>query len=228
MGVLARRGKLVNAEVLTLRLPAARQSVGLLPLGEAAPSVMNDQTAIGVDEPTPCGEEAERRAVFDAALVEHRAELHAFLVRQVGDRDAAADLTQEALSRMMTYRDAPDIASPKLLLFRVAHNLVAEFRRQQYRHRTAAHVQLSDAGPLPKEEPPVEAIVDARRAIEVLVKRTLLALPPRCALAFMLNRFDGLSYPQVAQRMGISVKMVEKHIARALVACRDAVGDRDF
>jgi hypothetical protein len=28
--------------------------------------------------------------------------------------------------------------------------------------------------------------------------------------------------------MGISVKMVEKHITRALVACRLAVGDRDF
>jgi RNA polymerase sigma-70 factor (ECF subfamily) len=44
----------------------------------------------------------------------------------------------------------------------------------------------------------------------------------------MLSRFDGLTYPQVADKMGISVKMVEKHITRALVACRLAVGDRDF
>ncbi|MCO7486967.1 hypothetical protein [Stenotrophomonas maltophilia] len=54
---------------------------------------MNDPTATGVDKPTPCVEAVELRAVFDAALIEHRAELNAFLVRQVGDREAAADLT---------------------------------------------------------------------------------------------------------------------------------------
>jgi len=37
-----------------------------------------------------------------------------------------------------------------------------------------------------------------------------------------------MSYPQIADQMGISVKMVEKHITKALVACRAAVGDRDF
>lgn len=93
MGVLARWGKLVNAEVLALKLPAARQSVGASSPGGSAPSVMNDPTATGVDKPTPCVEAVELRAVFDAALIEHRAELNAFLVRQVGDREAAADLT---------------------------------------------------------------------------------------------------------------------------------------
>lgn len=41
----------------------------------------------------------------------------------------------------------------------------------------------------------------------------------------MLNRIDGLTYPEVAAVMGISVKMVEKHISRALAASRAAVGE---
>jgi RNA polymerase sigma-70 factor (ECF subfamily) len=74
----------------------------------------------------------------------------------------------------------------------------------------------------------VEAIADTHQAIDRLFTEAIAKLPPKCRLAFMLSRFDGLTYPQVAAKMGISVKMVEKHITRALIACRLAVGDRNF
>ena len=39
------------------------------------------------------------------------------------------------------------------------------------------------------------------------------------------RRVEGLSNAEVAQRCGISVKMVEKHLAKAIVQCRVEVGD---
>nr|WP_258077542.1 sigma factor-like helix-turn-helix DNA-binding protein [Xanthomonas arboricola] len=69
----------------------------------------------------------------------------------------------------------------------------------------------------------VDQIADARRILQHLHTHTLPALPPRCRQAFILNRIDGLTYPQVAAAMDISIKMVEKHISRALAACRAAV-----
>lgn len=176
----------------------------------------------------PPDEEAPSRPGFDAALVDLRVDLFAYLFRQLGDRETAADLTQEAMLRMMKYRDAPGVDGHRYLLFHIARNLVFEHRRTQGRRHAAQHVSIDDVAPLHAGQPSVESIVDARMAIERLIKRVILRLPPKCALAFALNRVHGLSYPQIAKEMKISVKAVEKHIARALVACRAEVGDRDF
>jgi RNA polymerase sigma-70 factor (ECF subfamily) len=180
------------------------------------------------DERIPLDEEDGIRVGFDTTLGELRGEVFVFLCRRLGDREVAADLTQEALLRMLKYRDAPGIEDRRAMLFRIVHNLVLEYRRARYRHHAAQHVTLDDAGPLRMDQPSVEVITDARQTLDRLLTHTIAELPPKCRLAFMLNRFDGLTYPQVAARMRISVKMVEKHITRALVACRLTVGDRDF
>jgi RNA polymerase sigma-70 factor (ECF subfamily) len=137
-------------------------------------------------------------------------------------------LVQETFFRMMKYRDATDIEDRRLMLFRIANNLVIEYHRTRQRHHTSDHFTYDELGPLQAEQPAVESIVDTRNAINLLLKQTIIALPTKCRIAFMLSRFDGLSYPQIAERMGVSVKMVEKHITKALLACRAAVGDRDF
>lgn len=175
----------------------------------------------------PPDEEASECAPFDTALAELRADVLGYLHGQLRDRDTAADLTQEALLRMMRYREVP-AAERRYLLFHIARNLLVEHRRTQFRHHASQHVSLDAVAPLQAHQAPVEAIVDARMAIERLVKRVITQLPPKCALAFAMNRIDGLTYPQIAKEMGISEKMVEKHIARALKACRAEVGDRDF
>ena len=41
-------------------------------------------------------------------------------------------------------------------------------------------------------------------------------LPEKCRLVFILNRFEELSYKEVAERLGISVKTVENQMSKAL------------
>jgi RNA polymerase sigma factor (sigma-70 family) len=64
-----------------------------------------------------------------------------------------------------------------------------------------------------------EAVLASNQSVEALLA-TIELLPLRCREAFMLHKFDGLSHAEVAQRMGISRKMVEQHMALALQACR--------
>lgn len=48
-------------------------------------------------------------------------------------------------------------------------------------------------------------------------------LPEKCRLVFILNRFEQLSYKEVAAKMGISVKTVENQMSKALRILREAM-----
>jgi RNA polymerase sigma-70 factor (ECF subfamily) len=57
------------------------------------------------------------------------------------------------------------------------------------------------------------------------LSKAILELPPKCQRVYLLKRTHDLSHAQIAERCGISVKMVEKHLATALAQLRRKVGD---
>src|SRR3546814_10578336 len=75
------------------------------------------------------------------------------------------------------------------------------------------------------ELPGLERQWQARRSLQTL-EAAVEQLPDKCRTVFLLSRIEGLSNAEVAQRCGISVKMVEKHLAKAILKCRAQVGDR--
>lgn len=156
----------------------------------------------------------------------HR-ELLNFLARQVGDRDLAADLTQESYVRALTLQGSGQtIGDARALLYRIARNLlVDEHRRAQVRQHEVLDT-LDTAGEGPALQAPAHLQPDQILAYEQQARAlvaTIEALPPRCREAFVMNRLDGLSHQQVAERMGISRNMVVQHVVRALLACRACI-----
>jgi RNA polymerase sigma factor (sigma-70 family) len=150
-------------------------------------------------------------------------ELWGFLRGQLHDGDAAGDLAQEAYARALgaqaAGREARDFRS---LLYRVARNLLVDRHR---RAKVRQHTDIDDHHGLhaPAATQPENAAASQQHVAAML--GVIDALPPRCREAFILHKFEQLPHAEVAARMGISRNAVEKHIIRALLACR-ACDDR--
>jgi RNA polymerase sigma-70 factor (ECF subfamily) len=152
-------------------------------------------------------------------LERYHHELLNFLTRQVHDRDAAADLVQESYLRVLSAASAGQaVIDLRALLYRTARNLVID------RHRRAEVRRHEDVDALPEDQhPPAPAHLQPDQALasQQAVRayaEAIDALPARCREAFVLHVFDDLGHAQIAQRMGISVSMVEKHVVRGMLA----------
>lgn len=156
-------------------------------------------------------------------LERYHRELLNFLTRQVNDYDTAADLTQESFVRVLNAQNSGQVLlNVRALLYRTARNLVIDLHRRTEvrRHEDLDAIPEDQQPPAPAHLQPEEALA-SQQVIRTYVD-TIEALPARCREAFVLYAFDDLSHAQIAQRMGISVSMVEKHIVRAMVACKNS------
>jgi RNA polymerase sigma-70 factor (ECF subfamily) len=160
----------------------------------------------------------------DAFVREHEAELLNFFRGRVTRPQDAADLAQESWSRLMHYR-FETVASSRGLLFTIARNVLKNHWRWSALRRIEQSTDFSELD-VTSDAPGPDRHLLARHDLEAL-EAAVTALPPRCRAVFLLSRIEGLSNAEVAQRCGISVKMVEKHLAKAIVACRGRVGNFD-
>lgn len=160
---------------------------------------------------------------FEAFVREQREALVRFLHRRTRSEEDAQDIAQESLVRLMRYRrHAPE--SWTSLLYRIAINALNDRLRRAQSHRDAQHVSLDgEFEELVSPEPSHEQRVATQQELMAL-QQALLGLPGRCRQIYLLNRIEGMSYTQIADHCGISVKAVEKHISKALRLLRERLG----
>ena len=152
-----------------------------------------------------------------ALYVEHQPQLARFFRRRAEPQDIG-DLVQEVFRRFVSSRaGAPaPVDMPGAYLVRMARNLLAEHARTGARRMAADHDSFDEtrlAGVDP--HPALEARDAIRRAEEAIAR-----LRPKTRDIFLMHRYDGLSYEEIAAARDMSVKGVEKQIAKALVALR--------
>jgi len=153
-----------------------------------------------------------RTEIFTKLFAESREALHRYILRFVGSSETAKEIVQEAFLR--TYRQRESVTTLRAFLFSTARNLAAN----EYRHRrTMERDAVGNFGDswvkTERESLEAEVLRDERNQ---LMQEAIDRLPPQCRAAFALRVFHECSYKEVADRLGISAKTVEKHIARGL------------
>lgn len=158
----------------------------------------------------------EHAAFVGELFARFRRPLEAYLRTLLPKREDAADVLQDTYARLLDARDLErTLGRARAYLFRVATNLAFDrFRRR----RTRGIEESIEAAALQSVEPTPDQIVGFEQRLAI-VRRALLELDPRCREVFLL-RASELSYEEIARRLGISKRTVEREMRQALHVCQ--------
>jgi len=186
---------------------------------EIAPALMRQELASNGELP---GEDR-----FERFLQHQRHTLVSFLRKRVFTEEDAQDAAQESMVRLLHYRDTVEPEAWRPLLYRIAVNVAHDQARRMYSRHLNEHVSYEETfHATASNDPPHEEQLIRRQFMDRLWQ-VILTLPERTQEIYVLNRIEGMSYPQVARHCGISVSAVEKHVSRALLALRNGLGEVD-
>jgi RNA polymerase sigma-70 factor (ECF subfamily) len=162
--------------------------------------------------------EPERGASrLDRFVRERRLPLLRFLSRMNVHEHDAQDIAQESLARLLRYSASEPAEAWQALLYRIAINLLRDRARHARMEQRlgASPVDAVAAMEAASPEPSPEQHASGREAL-ARMQAAIARLPARCREVYLLHRIEGMTYPEIAHRSGISSKAVEKHISRAL------------
>lgn len=159
--------------------------------------------------------------VLERLFNDHGAALRNFIRRRLGRADEVEDVVQEVFARLARVGELQHKVrgDGRNYLFTIANNLIVDQERRNALQRSFNDDQHHRAEGMVQEITP-EKIVDAEREL-VTIKQVIMELKPSWRQAFILNRFHYMTYRQVAEQMGVTVKQVENFIAQALSRLRD-------
>lgn len=159
----------------------------------------------------------EVRARFlDALYRQYSTPLLRFISRQNVSPEEAKEIVQETYCRLQQITQVETLESPRGYLFRTAINLARDSKRLRRRQGDLANVtDGSAADEVASDAPTAYQVLKGEQELAI-IRKAIAELNPTCRQVFILHRFGNATYGQIAERLGVSVSMIEKHVSAAL------------
>ena len=171
-------------------------------------------------------------AAFEEIVHRYKSRLLNVIEHLVDRRDIAEDLVQDVFVRVFRARERySPTARFSTWLFTIANNVALNYKRDRARRR---EVNLDASASGPNKAASFENMALAasgmmptrqldKSELRGVVLAALETLNERQRLAVLLNKFEHMSYLEIAQTMEMSEKAVKSLLSRARAALRDVL-----
>lgn len=135
----------------------------------------------------------------------------------LNDKDAAEDVVQDVFLKFWAKRESIDIIqSIKSYLYRATINTSLNYLESNKKIIRLQNTDLSNES----------FIINGgenfnQKELENKIDEAINKLPPKCKVVFVLSRYEGMKYQQIADHLGISIKTVENQMGKALKMLRE-------
>jgi RNA polymerase sigma-70 factor (ECF subfamily) len=174
----------------------------------------------------------DNAAAFEELVLRYQDRLVMILRHLVGDADQAEDLAQEVFLRVYRSRKSYEPnAKFSTWLFTIAHHVASNALRTRHR-RHEVTLPSRDSGPMGAR--PLDVILQAssgqmparqlaKAEMRDVVRLALESLNERQRLAVLLNKFENMTYADIAETMSLSTQAVKSLLSRARMNLRQVL-----
>ena len=156
---------------------------------------------------------------FGEEVKPHEPALRAYLQSRFSSLSDHDDLVQETYVRLLRAKTAGKVRYARALLFSIAHNTALDLFRRRRAAPVEAVTDLAEAAVLEKA-PVVSDPVVQQEELEILAE-AVRVLSERCRQVVLLRYLEGLSYKEIATRLGVSPETVKTQLATGMRRCAE-------
>jgi RNA polymerase sigma-70 factor (ECF subfamily) len=158
---------------------------------------------------------AKFRSIYDL----YYESIRSFAYYKTGDVDLADDIVQEVFIKLWANLRSLKDETVKALLYTIASNTI----KNHYKHKKVVYN-------FQKQEPAIESEISdeadsvlRQEELNRKLQDALAEIPEKSRDIFLMNRIEGLTYVDIAERLGLSVKAIEKRMSEALSILRSRI-----
>jgi RNA polymerase sigma-70 factor (ECF subfamily) len=152
---------------------------------------------------------------LNALYSNHHGWLVNWLWRKMGSEQDAAELAHDTFVRLLSARPSTQLDEPRAYLSTVAHGLMVNHWRRLALERAylaALAARPEAVAPSPEQQ---AIVIETLCEVDAMLDR----LGAKVRQAFLLAQLEGLTYAEIAGRLGVSERMIKKYMAQAMLHC---------